>query len=187
MPRSSIHAQPSPSLSVAAMMSFLKETRGMLTWTIKDLQQSLLVTTAEAQDAIAALQILGYIKPADGSPNEWVTTIAGETVSGSKMPRFDRQRVETSLASLRERIKFLNADTHSPYRVVRAVGFGDFLSARARAQAADAAIELARQGKHGQERETKTAFIKRLRARDLKINLVPYESWMSGRSHRKVL
>jgi hypothetical protein len=157
-------------------MSFLKETRGMLTWTIKDIQQSLLITATQAREAITALQLQGYIKPAEGRPNVWTTTIAGETVSGSKLPRFDRQGVEASLASLKERIEFLNADTHSPYRVVRAVGFGDFLSARARVQAADVGIELAPHGKHGQERETKKEFVKRLRARDVKLNLVPYES-----------
>ena len=174
-------------LSVAATMSFLKETRGMLTWTVKNLQQSLLITAAQAHEAIAAFQIQGYIKPAEGIPNEWTTTLNGETVSGSKQPRFDRESVEASLALLKERIKSANTDTHAPYRVVRAVAFGDFLSARARVQAADVGIELAPRASHNQERETKSEFVKRLRARDLKLNLLPYESWMSGRAHREML
>jgi hypothetical protein len=168
-------------------MSFLKETRGMLTWTIKDLQQSLLITTAEAREAIKALQIQWYIKQSEEDPNEWVTAIGGETVSGSKMPRFDRQGVEASLAPLKERIKSLNADTHAPYRVVRAVAFGDFMSARARVQAADVGTESAPHDVRGGRRGTKSEFMKQLRARDVKLNLVQYETWMGGRSHNNLL
>ena len=98
----------------------------MLTWTVKDLQQSLLITAAQARETIAAFQLQGYIKPAEDSLNEWTTALNGETVSGSKQPRFDRESVEASLASFRERIKSANTDPHALYRVVRAVAFGDF-------------------------------------------------------------
>jgi hypothetical protein len=40
-------------------MSFLKETRGMLTWTIKDLRRLLLITPAQVRDVSAALQLEG--------------------------------------------------------------------------------------------------------------------------------
>jgi hypothetical protein len=156
----------------------------MLTWTIKDLQRSLLITAVQTREVIAALQIQGYVKRTEGNPNEWTTTLNGETVSGSKLPRFDRESVESALARLKQRIESVNSDSHAPYRVVTAIAFGDFLSARARVQAADVGIALA---PHTEERETKSEFLKRLRARDLRLNLVPYEPWMRGRSHREVL
>jgi hypothetical protein len=39
---------------------------------------------------------------------QWITTISGETVSGSKTPRFTLERVENVLASLSKRIKEIN-------------------------------------------------------------------------------
>lgn len=107
-------------------MSFLKETRGLLTWTIKDLQKSLLIGATQAREVIAALGLQAYVKQAE-NPHEWLTTINGEAVSGSNPPRFSREAVEKSLAALRERIKFINKDSGSPYKIAQAVAFGDFL------------------------------------------------------------
>ena len=174
----------SAPLAAAATISFLKETRGLLTWTVKDLQRSLLISAAQAAEAIAALQFQGYVKPSEEHPHEWITTLNGETVSGSKAPRFDKTSVETALATLKKRIASVNADSGESYRVARAVAFGDFLSDRSRVQAADVAIALAPRAKQS---ETKTEFLRKLRARNLKLNLVPYEPWMSARSHRDIL
>lgn len=172
-------------------MSFLKETRGALTWTSKDLQKSLLISAAEATQVIAALELQGYLKRA-GTSDEWMTTINGEAVSGSKTPRFSREAVEASLSALRERLRSVNKNANSGYKVIEAVAFGDFLAGRAQAQAVDVGIQLVgRKVAHGdaesaKERTSKSAFLKTLRARDLKLNLVFYEPWMKGRSHRNL-
>lgn len=174
-------------------MSFLKETRGLLTWTTQDLQKSLLITTAQAREVIAALEVQGYIKQQQNSPNEWLTTIHGEVVSGSKPPRFSREKVENALSALKGRIETINEDASSPYRVAQAVAFGDFLAGRAQAQAADVGIQLvARDTDRSDTKPTtegrgKRDFLRKLRARDLKLNLVLYEPWMSGRSHHNLL
>ena len=181
-------------------MSFLKETRGLLIWTIKDLQKSLLIGAAQAREVIAAFELQGYIKQAE-NPHEWLTTIHGETISGSKAPRFNREAVEKSLAALRERIKFINKDARSPYKIAQAVAFGDFLHGAAQAQAVDVGILLegrdssakhAGAGKRdnaekGIREKDRGAFLKDLRARDLKVSLLPYEPWMSERSHLNLL
>lgn len=184
---------PSHFIPIAAVMSFLKETRGLLTWAVKDLQKSLLITAAQAHQVIAALELQGYIKQSEDNPEEWLTTLNGEAVSGSKPPRFTREGVEKALASMRERIEQINKDSGSPYTVADAVAFGDFLGGRAQAQAADVGIRLVLRRSKGSDSEPvgaakrKRDFLKKLRARDLQVNLVPYEPWMSGRSHRSLL
>jgi hypothetical protein len=189
----SVKASPPAALiPAAAAMSFLKETRGVLTWTSRDLQKSLLISAGEATQVIVALELQGYIKRA-GNSDEWMTTINGEAVSGSKTPRFSREAVEASLSALQERLKSSNKDAKSRYTVIEAVAFGDFLAARAQAQAADVGIQLVARktvggdAKSAKERTSKHAFLKTLRARDLKLNLVFYEPWMSERSHRTLL
>jgi hypothetical protein len=186
-------SENSSSLAAAAVMSFLKETRGPLTWTVKELQKSLLITAAQARDVIAALELQGYIKRSDENAREWLTTLNGETVSGSKPPRFGRESVEKALASLVDRIKESNKDSNSPFKVDTAVAFGDFLLGHAHAQAADVGIRLvARQAKRSESESTATAkqkrdFLKELRVRELRLNLVPFEAWMNGRSHQNLL
>ena len=120
---------PSTSIPAAAAISFMRETRGLVSWTVKDLQRSLLIPVPQARDVIQALELQGYVKHAENS-QEWLTTLNGEAVSGSKLPRFDREGVGKSLSSLAERIKFVNKDPRSPYKVAQAVAFGDFLSNR---------------------------------------------------------
>jgi hypothetical protein len=173
-------------------MFFLKETRGMLVWSVKDLQKSLLMAASQAREVTAALELQVYIKRSDENAREWVTTLNGETVSGSKAPRFARESVEQALASLGDRIRESNKDSGSPFKVDTAVAFGDFLLGQAQAQAADAGIQLVARESKGGERESassakrKRDFLRRLRAKNLKLNLVPYEAWMSGRSHRNL-
>jgi DNA-binding transcriptional MocR family regulator len=54
----------------AELLSFLKQTRGIRTWTEKDLAKALKIGLSEAKEAIAALQLQGYIeapvRPASG-------------------------------------------------------------------------------------------------------------------------
>ncbi len=115
-----------PSLPAEAALSFLKDTKGTLTWSARDLSESLKINRREAQQALALLQAQGYVQPAHqkGSArgaDQWSTTPAGETVSGGKPPRFSRERVEQALATLKNRIKQSNKDPHASFRITDAV------------------------------------------------------------------
>jgi hypothetical protein len=96
----------------------LKETKGLLTWTPSDLAKSLKISLAEAKQVLAALEIQGYIK--QHGTGEWLTTLAGETVSGAKTPRFTPESIEEALAALRSRIKLVNQDPKAPYKITDA-------------------------------------------------------------------
>ena len=177
-------------VSAAAAFSFLKETKGLLTWTPGDLAKSLKISLAEAKQVIAALEMQGYIKP--HPTGEWLTTLAGETVSGAKTPRFTPESIEEALAALRSRIKLVNQDSKSPYKITDAAAFGDFLSGQARAQAADVGIQLIRRKSEGcehskKEQVARLAFLKQLRGKTQMLNVLPYEEWMGGRTHRPLL
>jgi hypothetical protein len=177
-------------VSAAAAFSFLKETKGLLTWTPGDLAKSLKIRLAEAKQVLAALEMQGYIKP--HGRDEWLTTLAGETVSGAKTPRFTPESIEEALAALRSRIKLVNQDSKSPYKITDAAAFGDFLSGQARAQAADVGIQLIRRKSEGGEHSKKEqvarlAFLKQLRGKTQMLNVLPYEEWMGGRTHRPLL
>jgi len=125
-----------PPVPAAAVMSFLKDTRGLVSWTSRDLAETLGVAAAVAAKVITIMEIQGYVKPAQGG-REWFTTGEGQTVSGSKLPHFTIERVEKALAALKERIAAVRKDFKAPFRISKAVAFGDFLSERARVQAAD--------------------------------------------------
>ena len=177
-------------VSAAAAFSFLKETKGLLTWTPSDLAKSLKISLAEAKQVLAALEMQGYIKP--HGRDEWLTTLAGETVSGAKTPRFTPESIEEALAALHSRIKLVNQESKSPYKITDAAAFGDFLSGQARAQAADVGIQLVRRKSEGGEHSKKEqlarlAFLKQLRGKIQMLNVRPYEEWMGGRTHRCLL
>ena len=84
-------------------MSFLKDTRGLLTWTTRDLAETLAIPTSEAAKVITIMEMQGYVKAAEGA-REWFTTPAGQTMSGSKLPHYTPERVTAALAALKERI-----------------------------------------------------------------------------------
>ena len=192
------HAEPPrPGASLAipaeAALSFLKDTKGALTWTIRDVAATLNINRSDADRVIALLQAQGYVQsaPANG---EWMTTPSGETVSGAKPPRFDRTSVEGALASLQERIKQMNKDAKGLFKVTTAVAFGDFLvKDRARVQAADVGIELSRRGdrlgdfQSASAAREERAVLRELRARTALLLLKPYADWMKSRSHRNLL
>ena len=138
---------PAPlSIPAEAALSFLKDTKGAVTWTVSELAATLKIARSDAARVIALLQAQGYVQ-ATRANGEWMTTPSGETVSGAKQPRFDRESVERALDSLRERIRQANKDAKSPFKISGAVAFGDFLvKGRARVQAADVGIQLARRG-----------------------------------------
>jgi hypothetical protein len=181
-----------PSVPTAAVMSFLKDTRGSLTWTARDLAETLGIAVAEAATVLTIMEMQGYVKPMHGG-KEWLTTPAGETVSGSKLPHFTRERIETALSALKQRIVAARKDFKSPFKISAAVAFGDFLGDRPRVQAPDVGIEFARrktdESARGSATENKErlAFLKQLKAKNTPLNLQAYQEWMSKRSHLKLL
>jgi hypothetical protein len=179
-----------PPVSAPAALSFLKETKGMLTWTTQEFARGLGIKAADAGPALAVLQMQGYVKPAE-SRNEWMTTMDGDAVSGATSPRFSADTVKQALADLRARIKTTNRDPNSEFRIANAVAFGDFLSERPRVQAADVGIELlsrkvsptGRPASKAQER----AFLKALRSGKQMIRIVALEPWMKQRASLRLI
>ena len=153
--------------------------------------KSLKISIADAKQAIAVLQIQGYVKE-DGSYS-WLTTLAGESVSGSKTPRFALGSVEEALTSLLKHIKSINADSKSEFKITEAVAFGDFLHGETRVQAPDIGIQLARRQtavdaagsaiEHAAER----ALLRKLKGKSPILDIQRYQTWMSDRSHRRLL
>jgi DNA-binding MarR family transcriptional regulator len=105
------------SMPAAEALSFLRDTRGVSTWTASDLAESLKIGVADAKHVIAVLELQGYVKRADN--DEWMTTLSGEEVSGSKIPRYRRERIERALDELRTRIAGLNRDPNGRTRSSR--------------------------------------------------------------------
>jgi len=188
-------ASPPP---LELVMSFLKDTRGALTWSTAAMAKELGIGTAEAKRVLAVMQLQGYVKHSSAM-DQWMTTLAGQTVSGSKKPRFTPENVEQALEDLRERIKSANKNAAAEFRVSEAVAFGDFLEDSvghgARAQAADVGVQLVRRKapaaggpRYAKAREhaARKAFLKELRGKVTMLNVREYEEWMSARSHRKL-
>ena len=69
-----------PPLPPAAVLSFLKETRGMPAWNA--LAKSLDVSSAVAKQVIPFLQAQAYIEASDGGG--WLTTVSGDAVLDSR-------------------------------------------------------------------------------------------------------
>jgi hypothetical protein len=178
-----------PAIPVASVLSFLKDTRGALDWNIRDMMDSLMIAEQEAGQVASILHMQGYVKPALDT-GHWLTTPAGEDVSGSKAPRFKLDRVEEALSQLAERIKSINQDRHARFHISDAVAYGDFLLDRPMVQAADVGIRLeAAKGQpadRSSSRET-LAFLKALRNKTPALQLQPYQPWMSERSHRRLV
>ena len=182
-----------PEIAAEAALSFLKDTKGNLTWSVKDLAEVLHVPRREAEQAVQFLEAQGYVqRPRE--LGEWMTTPAGESVSGAKAPRFARESVEEAVTALQERIKQTNKGAAVPFKISEAVAFGDFLwKDRARVQAADVGIGLARRSqaqgglRSASEAKQERAFLRQLRGRTALLQVRPYAEWMSKRSHRKLL
>jgi predicted transcriptional regulator len=142
-PDSEETSRPLPSVSTSAVFSFLKDTRGVLTWKIRDFQGCLNIAAKDAKQILAILQMQGYIQQKDDT-DEYLTTASGEAVSGSKLPRMKRERVEEALSTITERIEAINRDPRARFGIRKAVAFGDFLSKRPQVQAADVGVMLTR-------------------------------------------
>jgi hypothetical protein len=207
------HTRPNalPSIPAEAAFSFLKDTKGALTWSARDLADTLKIDRPEAEQILAFLQAQGYVQPArrgevaqqrqpSRGTNDWITTPAGETVSGTKPPRFTRESVEQALAALQNRIKQSNKDSQAPFRIADAIAFGDFLLPdRARVQSAEVGIRLKRpddlrrrsdsatEPRSASDAQAERKFLRDLRAKSALLNLRPYADWMRHRTHRDLL
>jgi hypothetical protein len=187
------------NLPAEAALSFLRDTKGAVSWSLREMSQTLNISREEAERVVALLQLQGYVQAEAHKSGEWMTTPAGETVSGAKTPRFDRATVEGAIASLKQRIEETNKDRAARFQITRAVVFGDFLAKdRARVQAADVGVELVRRNDEraadeiavahsAVEAREEQAFLRQLRGRSALLNLKTYADWMSKRSHEKLL
>ena len=132
---------PARNLVAAELLSFLKQTRAAVPWTERDLAKTLNIGVNEARQALTVMQFEGYVASA-GGPGKWRTTLQGESVSGSKPPRFTRESVDRALFDLSERIRNTNSDPNALYKITDAVAFGDFLTGAPRIQSATVGIRL---------------------------------------------
>lgn len=182
-----------PAIRAEAALSFLKDTKGATTWSVRDLADTLKINRHDAGQVIALLAAQGYAQRASGT-DEWMTTPAGESVSGAKSPRFTRENVEQAVESVKERIKQVNKDSKAAFRITDAVAFGDFLlKERTRVQAADVGIGLTPRGEAvGGPRSAPAAkaerqFLGQLRGKTALLHIRPYAQWMRKRSNSDLL
>jgi|HubBroStandDraft_4_1064222.scaffolds.fasta_scaffold34943_4 hypothetical protein len=179
-----------PNVPIEAVFSFLKGTKGTPSWSARDLAETLKLSSGEASKILPVLEMQGYIHP---YRNAWVTTTAGEEVSGARPPRFTPNRIEEALADLRKRIREVNGDSKSPYQVAEAVAFGDYLENKTRVQPADVGIRLTpRKGKGSKaqapakEHTAQAEFLRGLRGKAATLHVTTYEDWMGRRKNQKL-
>ena len=60
-----------PSISAEAALSFLKDTKGVVTWSVRDLADTLKISRRDAEQVIALLAAQGYVQPEENG--EWMT------------------------------------------------------------------------------------------------------------------
>jgi hypothetical protein len=70
--------RPNTAPIVERALSFLRETEGVLNWSVLDLAHSLKINRNSAQLVLIALQAEGYVQPGC-VPDNWMTTQAGES------------------------------------------------------------------------------------------------------------
>jgi hypothetical protein len=184
--------QTQPSIPAESALSFLKDTKGATTWSVRDLAETLKISRRDAEQVIAFHEAQGYVKRA--SSDGWMTSPEGESVSGAKFPRFARESVTQAVASLKERIKQVNRESKAAFRITHGVAYGDFLLAdRPRVQAAEVGIALTQAGQTESDAHSATStkaerqFLKQLRAKTALLQIHPYAAWMSKRSHVNLL
>jgi hypothetical protein len=176
-----------PNISPAAVWSFLKDTRGDVTWPIEQMAKTLNISVAAAKRVLALLRLQGYVQTSEDN-SEWMTTAAGEEVSGSKMPRYSTERVENALIAMSELCKSFNQDKKSAFIIKNAIAFGDFLGDRSKVQAPDVGIELApKTPRQSPTIRDELDFLKHLKHKSRLIAIRRYEPWMRQRSHRDIL
>jgi DNA-binding transcriptional MocR family regulator len=190
--RPSKERQTQPSIPAESALSFLKDTKGAASWSLRDLAETLKISRRDAEQVIAFQEAQGYIKRA--SRDEWMTSPEGASVSGAKFPRFTRESVERAVVSLKGHIQQVNQERKAEFRITHGVAFGDFLlDDRPRVQAADVGIALTQAGQTESDPHSATAakaerqFLKQLRGKTALLRIHPYAAWMSKRSHLNLL
>lgn len=177
-----------PNIALDALVSFLKDTRGAVNWTAKDLRDCLRLDAKQAAQLLAILEMQGYVAK---EGKQWLTTAAGESISKSKKPQFSLASVTSALDTLKERIEALNREKRSEFKITKAVALGDFLTGRSLVQAVDVGVELSRReplsGNSQEVEERRRAFLNDLRRKSRLFVVQTYRSWMSQRSHRNLL
>lgn len=175
-----------PEISLDAILSFLKDTRGTVSWSAKDLRNCLKLDAKQVQQSLAILEMQGYIAK---EGDQWLTTSAGETISQSKKPQFSAASVIKAIDTLKERIEAVNRDKRAKYRIAKAVAFGDFLSGRLEVQAADVGVELSPNvfGNQEELEQLRLTMMAELRRKSRLFSVRKYRAWMSRRSHRALL
>jgi hypothetical protein len=156
---------------------------------MRDFQDCLNIGAKDAKQILEILQMQGYIQQKDDT-NEYLTTASGEAVSGSKLPRMKRESVEEALFTSTERIEAINRDPRAKFSIRKAVAFGDFLSKRPQAQAADVGVMLTRRTPPSDSEDNnkeEQALLKQLQTKNRFVHVQRYQPWMSERSHRKLL
>lgn len=115
-------------IPAAEALSFLRDTRGLTAWSARDLTGTLKIGMADAKPVIAILELQGYVKPS--GVNEWMTTMAGEEVSGSKPTRFNRERIQRAIDDLGRRGREPARKLPASFAAVILLTFQAFLHAR---------------------------------------------------------
>jgi len=146
---------------------------------------SLKISESAANQIIEILRLQGYVKAALDN-HAWLTTPAGEVVSGSRQPRLKLDSVNEALSLLEKRIESINKDRHAKFTIADAVAYGDFVVGRPNVQAADVGIRLTRTKSGEHNRRETLAFLKSLRGKTALIKVQLYETWMNERSHRRL-
>jgi ubiquitin len=184
-----------PSIPLEAVLSFLKETKGALTWSTSDLTNSLKISRGDADRTIALLRAQGYVGASDqeSKKDRWLTTLSGEIVSGSKNPRFLPDSVKDALDALKKEISRNNMDKSATFKITDAVAFGDFLlKDRSKVQAADVGLALAPRKAVAETdsvpyAQAERVFLSELRKKSNRLNIRTYANWMSKRTHLNLL
>ena len=176
-----------PDIPLDALLSFLKDTRGAVDWSVKELREWLKLDARQAEQLLAILEMQGYVAR---EGDRWLTTAAGESISKSKKPQFSFASVTDALNTLKDRIEVLNRDKRAEFKITKAVAFGDFLAERGQVQAADVGVEVSRRrplsGSSEEADEKRRAFMNDLRRKSRLFTLQTYRPWMSQRPHRNL-
>jgi hypothetical protein len=166
-----------PPLHRAEVLSFLQETQGKGKLECRGLGE--VPQRKRRRGKAGDLQAQGYIEASEDG--EWLTTVSGDTVSGSRPPRFTPESVEAALSTLAERIKATNQDANARFRITRAVAFGDFLAGGARVQAPDVGVQLSpreparEHAGSAVEKMAEREFLRQLKGKSSVLGIRPYE------------
>src|SRR5215510_3615203 len=103
-----------PDIALDALLSFLKDTRGAVNWSAKDLRECLKLDAKQTAQLLAILEMQGYVAK---EGDQWLTTAAGESIAKSKKPQFSLASVTNALDTLKDRIEALNRDKRSEFKI----------------------------------------------------------------------